>query len=65
MKSDLPAELNTAAAKLSVPATVIGAQAAGWGPQEWVYVATIAYLVMQAAYLAWRWHREWKAKRRG
>ena len=44
--------------------TVAAAAATGWGVQEWMYAATIGYIVMQAAYLAWKWYREWKAKRK-
>lgn len=30
---------------------------------EWVAVATLVYISLQAAYLVWKWHRDWKAKR--
>ncbi len=29
---------------------------------EWVAIATIGYVVLQAGYLLWKWRREWKAK---
>lgn len=60
---ELATEAQAAAAKLSVPAGVIGAQAAGWGPAEWMYALTAVYIVLQAVYLLWKWRREWKAKR--
>lgn len=31
---------------------------------EWVAVATILYIVLQGAYLIWKWRREWVAKHR-
>lgn len=29
---------------------------------EWLAVATILYIVLQAAYLVWKWRRDAKAK---
>jgi hypothetical protein len=29
---------------------------------EWVAIATLCYVVLQAAYLIWKWRRETKAK---
>ena len=26
---------------------------------EWVAVATVAYLILQGSYLIWKWRREW------
>ena len=28
---------------------------------EWVAIATIVYVVLQAGYLVWKWYREYKA----
>lgn len=28
--------------------------------QEWMAVATILYIVLQAGFLLWRWHRAWR-----
>jgi len=60
---ELVTEAQAAAAKLSVPVSVMGMQAAGWGPAEWMYTLTAVYVVLQGAYLCWKWFREWKAKR--
>jgi hypothetical protein len=51
--------------KVSPPVTVAIASAQGWGIQEWMYAATLGYIVLQALYLLWKWHKEWKARRRG
>lgn len=51
-------EVGAAAAKL-VPVAVV----ASWGPAEWMYALTAAYVVLQAMYLLWKWRKEWKAKR--
>jgi uncharacterized membrane protein YfcA len=63
LKSEMIAEAQAAAAKLSLPATVIGAKAAGWGPAEWMYALTALYVVLQGAYLIWKWRREWDVRR--
>lgn len=62
MRNELASELNSAMAKLSPVAGVATAGAAGWGVQEWMYAATIAYVALQAGYLLWKWRREWKAR---
>lgn len=30
---------------------------------EWVAVASIVYIALQAAHLVWRWRREWSKRR--
>jgi uncharacterized membrane protein YfcA len=65
VKGELIAEAQSAAAKLTPPAMVAGASVAGWGPAEWMYVLTAAYVVLQGAYLLWKWRREAKAKASG
>lgn len=56
-------EIGAAAAKLSPPIAVASASVAGWGPDKWMYALTAVYVVLQAAYLLWKWRREAKAKR--
>lgn len=56
--SNLASEVNAAGAKLALPVSVMGAQVAGWGPQEWVYALTAVYLILQSLYLLWKWWRE-------
>lgn len=53
-------EVNVEGAKLAIG----GAGVLVWGMtlNEWVAVATIAYFVMQMAYLAWKWRKEAKKK---
>jgi uncharacterized ion transporter superfamily protein YfcC len=56
-------EVGTAAAKLTPPAAVVAARLGGLSLQDWVYIVTIAYVVMQGAHLAWKWVKEWRASR--
>jgi len=37
--------------------------ASGWGVNELVALLTGAYVVIQIAYLAWKWRKEYKASR--
>jgi hypothetical protein len=60
----LTTEVTVAAAKLAPPAAVIWAGMVGWGPQQWTYVLTSGYIVLQAAYLGWKWVREYRASRK-
>lgn len=62
-RSALMNEVGAAAAKLSPAAAVATVSASGWSLQEWVYVVTIAYVIMQGAHLGWKWLREWRAAR--
>lgn len=54
------AEIGAEAAKASPPVAVLAVTAQGMTLQEWVYVATLGYILLQAAWLVWRW---WKAAR--
>jgi hypothetical protein len=47
--------LLTVAAKLSPPATVLGASAVGMSLQDWVWAATLTYTVLMTAKLVWDW----------
>lgn len=62
MKSEFAGEAQAAVAKLSVPAVVAGSSVAGWGPSDWMYALTAVYVVIQGAYLLWKWWREAKKK---
>ena len=44
-----------AAAKLSPPATVVAAGAAGMTLQDWVWAATLGYTLLMTAKLIWDW----------
>lgn len=50
-------------AKASPPVTVAGLVLGGVSLQDWVLLAALAYTVLQAGYLIWKWRREWLAKR--
>lgn len=58
MKGNLSNEVGAAALKLAPVAAV-----ASWGPAEWMYALTAAYVVLQALYLLWKWRKEWKGRR--
>ena len=58
---DFVSEAKAAAAGLAPPVSVMGAQAAGWGPSDWMYALTAVYVVLQALYLVWKWNRERKS----
>ena len=46
--------------KLSPPAA---AMIFGFTLNEWVAIATLIYIALQAFYLAWKWQREWRRGR--
>lgn len=52
-----------AAVKSSPPLAAVGAMATGMTLNNWVAVATLVYVVLQAAYLVWKWARELRAKK--
>ncbi len=60
---EITTEAGVAAAKLAPPAAVVTATASGYTLQDWVGIATLVYLALQAAYLAWKWWREWRVPR--
>lgn len=43
-------------------AAVVGVSASGWGPQEIIWALTGLLLVLQCAYLIWKWRREARRK---
>jgi disulfide bond formation protein DsbB len=48
----------TKAAAEAAPAVVYGAlRLGGMSMPDWVAVATLVYIVLQAAHLIWRWRR--------
>jgi hypothetical protein len=61
MSKQLTAEVGNEAIKASPPIAVVGATTmSGMTLQDWVLVATLAYIALQAAWLVWKW---WKAAR--
>lgn len=63
MSANLANEISAAGLKVAPPAILSAVTASGWGVQEWMYAATLAYVVLQGAYLIWKWRRE--ARKRG
>lgn len=51
--SDLAVEVQKA-----IPAVTVVTASKFWDLQNWVYAATFIYIVLQAAYLVWKWWRE-------
>lgn len=47
--------LSGAIAKLSPPAGVLGAQAAGWNLPDYAALAALVYTVLMTAKLLWDW----------
>lgn len=47
-----------AAGKSAPPVLYVGVQLAGISLPDWVAIATLVYIVLQAAYLIWRWRRQ-------
>lgn len=61
MKQDVAAE----AAKATPPIVISGwAWFHGLTLNQAVALATLAYIALQAAYLIWKWWREWKRGRK-
>lgn len=51
--SDVAVEVQKA-----IPAVTVVTAGKFWDLQNWVYAATFIYIVLQAAYLVWKWWRE-------
>jgi len=52
--------------RVAPPVTVSAASVLGLGLEEWMYIATILYTLLQGSYLAYRWrvsHKNRKEKR--
>jgi len=60
--TELTQEVSNAGAKLLPPAVVSVVSASGYTLQDWVFIATIGYLILQAVHLLWKWRKEAKAK---
>jgi hypothetical protein len=51
------AEAGSEAIKSAPPLAVLGATVGGLTLQDWVLIATLGYLALQAGWLLWRWWR--------
>jgi hypothetical protein len=56
------AETGAEAVKAAPPIAVLGVTAQGMTLQEWVYVATLVYICLQAGWLLWRWYKAARTK---
>lgn len=54
-----------ASLKSAPPVAVSALSVAGVSLQDWVLIATFAYIVLQAAHLAWKWYRDSRVPRDG
>lgn len=50
----------------AVPATaaIVATKVLGFSLNEWLAIASIAFIVLQAGYLLWKWRNEWRARAR-
>jgi hypothetical protein len=61
MGPDMKAEIVGEGLKASPPVTVTAlAWMKGMTLNEYVAIATLIYIGLQAGYLLWKWYREWK-----
>lgn len=61
MHDQITSAVTGAAVKASPPLVVVTAAIAGLSLQTWVYVATLAYTVLQISHLIFRWVKDWRA----
>ena len=61
MKTDIAQESLKAAPPVAVSASV---WMVGLSLNEVVLLATLGYIGLQAAYLIWKWYREWRRSRK-
>ena len=50
----------------AVPATaaIVATKVLGFSLNEWLAIASIVFIVLQAGYLLWKWRNEWRARQR-
>ena len=53
-------EIQGAGIKTAWPAAIAALSLSSWGPQEWFYVFSGFFVILQSAYVAWKWWRELK-----
>lgn len=53
-------ELPGATLKSSWPLALIGLSFSGWTAQDWFYAISSFFVILQGAYVAWKWRREAK-----
>lgn len=58
------ADIASEAAKAVPPVTVIVTSTlAGWSLNNFIGAATLVYIILQADYLLWKWHRDYKTEK--
>ena len=57
-------QILAAVGKASPAIAVTTASAGGLSLEQWVFVATLVYLVLQTAHLAWKWARDLRRAKR-
>ena len=57
-------QLVDGALRTAPPITVSAASVFGLGLEDWMYIATIVYTVLQVSYLAYHWRLSHKRNRR-
>lgn len=62
MRQEIGEAVSSSVARSLPPVGVVGATVAGVPLDAWVLILTAMYIVLQSAYLVWRWLRE--ARRR-
>ncbi len=56
-------EITTEAVKAAPPVAVsVAAATDALTLNDWMLIATIGYVLIQAGYLIWKWFREWRRK---
>lgn len=60
--TNLASDAYAAAAKSGPPVAVTALSVAGVGLQDWVLIVTLVYVVLQSAYLLWKWARDLRTK---
>ena len=50
------------AVPLAPAAALVGSQILGLSLPDWAAIFGIAFIVIQGAYLLWKWRREWRAR---
>lgn len=61
--SSLGSDVAASALKSSPALAVTASAAAGMSLEEWVFAATLVYLVLQILYLLFKWYRDMSAPR--
>ena len=64
MGGDASQAIGNEALKVAPAVAVAGTSMIGLDWQTVVYIVTAGYVLLQSAYLLWKWHRDWRDKPR-